>query len=221
VMVSVSDTGSGMAPDIVARAFEPFFTTKEKCRGTGLGLATAYGLVRQAGGTIAIQSEVGVGTLVRFVLPVTEEQYTARPRRELPSYAGAGETVLVVEDEPALRQLVRRLLDQAGYVVLDAAGGEEALAVAASAGRIDLLLVDLVMPGMSGKQLATTMMRSHPELRVVTTSGFVTEEMASHGILDGEFPFLSKPFTRDQLLRAVREALEDPRPVEADQAIAS
>jgi signal transduction histidine kinase len=205
VAISVSDNGVGMPPETVARVFEPFFTTKEAGRGTGLGLATVYGIIKQAGGSVTVSSEPGRGTSFRVFLPETNE---AADSDDLGPGAAAGgkETVLVAEDEPGVRNLLRRILVHAGYSVLIAEGGEDALAVAdRHVGPIHLLLTDLVMPGMSGKQLAERLAAGRPEVQVLYMSGYSTD-VAS--------PFLAKPFVREELLRRVREVL-DPEQAEA------
>jgi CheY-like chemotaxis protein len=195
----VRDNGVGMPPELLARVFEPFFTTKEAGRGTGLGLATVYGVVKQAGGSVTVSSEPGNGTAFRVFLPETHEE--ADDEDLLCSAAAGGkETVLVAEDEPGVRHLVRRILAQAGYSVLVAEGGEEALNVADQhRGEIHLLLTDLVMPGMSGKQLAERLVAARPEVHVLYMSGYSANVVP---------PFLAKPFVRDELLVRVREALE-------------
>ena len=206
VAISVADTGCGMAPEVAERVFEPFFTTKEKGKGTGLGLATVYGIVKQAGGGIALHSEPGVGTVFRVLLPVTDEE--PQFEAEKPAPAGGRETVLIAEDEPAVREITRRILSQAGYEVLIAGTGDEALAVAAAhAGPIPLLLTDLVMPGMSGKQLAERFRTERPEGRVLYMSGYFDEDVTGTGVLDAGLAFLPKPFSRDELLLHVREVL--------------
>jgi signal transduction histidine kinase/ActR/RegA family two-component response regulator len=207
-VIAVHDTGGGMPPEVAARVFEPFFTTKERGKGTGLGLATAYGTVKQVGGHIAVESTLGVGTTFRMLLPATDdvEPITSGRRR---SVVPAGrETVLLAEDEPAVRELTRRTLTSAGYVVIAAGNGAEALRVLDHhPGKIDLLLTDLVMPGLSGKQLAERVCARRPTIRVVYMSGYVDRQADDQGPDDDGRALVTKPFTRDDLLRAVRDAL--------------
>ncbi|MFL5440255.1 MAG: ATP-binding protein [Myxococcales bacterium] len=205
VEVLVQDTGCGMPPEVVARAFEPFFTTKPKGRGTGLGLATVYGIVKQSGGSISLLSEAGVGTTFRLLFPVSDEQPTQIAKGPAP--AGGSETILVVEDERAVRQATRRSLEQAGYRVLEAGNKREALAVAKEQmNKIDLLLTDMVMPGGSGKELSDELRGTRADLPVLFMSGYFDEELATEQ-LAGSLDFLPKPFTREQLLSRTRHAL--------------
>ncbi len=207
-VIAVHDTGGGMPPEVAARVFEPFFTTKERGKGTGLGLATAYGTVKQVGGHISVESTLGEGTTFRLLLPATDdiEPITSGKRR---SVLPAGrETVLLAEDEPAVRELTRRTLTTAGYVVVSASNGADALSLLDEhPGTIDLLLTDLVMPGLSGKQLAERVCARRPSVRVVYMSGYVDREIAEDVPRDDGWALLPKPFTREDLLRAVRDAL--------------
>jgi two-component system cell cycle sensor histidine kinase/response regulator CckA len=210
VRMRVSDSGRGMTRDVVERAFEPFFTTKANGEGTGLGLATVYGIVAQADGEIAIASEPGLGTTVTVLLPAalpvdTEEPAAAEP---VPTY-GRGETLLVVEDEAALRDVAGRILSGAGYRVLSAECGPEALELAARhEGVIDLLVSDVVMPGMLGKDLADRLVFSRPETRVLYMSGYAQPVLHTHGTLEPGVALLEKPFTATDLLTAVRRRLD-------------
>jgi signal transduction histidine kinase/CheY-like chemotaxis protein len=207
-VIAVHDTGAGMSPEVAARVFEPFFTTKERGKGTGLGLATAYGTVKQVGGHIAVESSLGVGTTFRLLLPATDESEPIADGRRRSSMPAGCETVLLAEDEPAVRELTRRTLASAGYLVVAASNGAEALSLLeAHPGRIDLLLTDLVMPGLSGKQLAERVRARRPGVRVVYISGYVDRDLAEEGPDDDGWTLLPKPFTREDLLRTVREAL--------------
>ncbi|MFL5421816.1 MAG: ATP-binding protein, partial [Myxococcales bacterium] len=205
VSIAVTDEGTGMPPEVAARVFEPFFTTKEAGKGTGLGLATAHGIVRQAGGAISVRSVEGQGSTFRILLPVTSEL----PDEELRNTAirtRGSETVLVAEDEAPVRAVVRRILAEAGYKVLEAANGEEALALAQRhSGSIDLLLADLVMPGMGGKELARRLCNGSAATRVLYLSGYFGPSGDSEPSQD---QFLAKPFTRDELLARVRAQLD-------------
>ncbi|HKS99765.1 MAG TPA: ATP-binding protein [Rugosimonospora sp.] len=209
VRLRVCDSGSGMRPDTVERAFEPFFTTKAKGFGAGLGLPTVYGIVTQAGGQAYLESEPGVGTTVTVLLPATSRAPAAPvPAPEPVAAAGGGHTILVVEDEDALREVSRRILARHGYQVLTAADGPEALALAAGyAGAIHLLLTDVVMPEMLGKELATRMVGLRPDTQVLYMSGYAQPILASQGTLDPGVALLHKPFTEVQLLERVRAAL--------------
>jgi PAS domain S-box-containing protein len=207
VLLSVTDTGPGMSNEVLARAFEPFFTTKPKGQGTGLGLATVYGVAQQAGGRVSIYSEVGRGTSVRVLLPaMVSSMSTERAAAPPATPVRAGSVILLVEDEEAVRQAARRILVGSGYEVIEAADGQAALALsAAREGKIDLLLSDMVMPGMSGRELARRLRASRSDIRVAYMSGYA-EDLPSLGeTLDG--PLLSKPFTRAPLLAVVGAAL--------------
>jgi PAS domain S-box-containing protein len=209
VRLEVTDTGLGMSKEVVARAFEPFFTTKPQGKGTGLGLATAYGIVQQAEGGIAIQSVVAQGTTVRVHLPaqVGVAAESARVRASsVPAPATSEAVVFVVEDEVAVRKAVVRILSDGGYNLMQAAGPASALDLARQwSGPIDLLLTDIVMPGLSGDELARELRKARPDLRVVYMTGYSGEMDATTLRVDG--PVIQKPFTRDSLLAAVAEAL--------------
>jgi PAS domain S-box-containing protein len=209
VVLAVSDTGQGMSAETLAHAFEPFFTTKEAGQGTGLGLATVYGIVRQSGGHVTIYSEPGQGTTCKVYLPrVGEEQDDAAPAAPLGEAPAGTETILLVEDEDAVRALAREILQSAGYQVLEGPTPEEALATAAAhAGPIHLLLTDVILPRISGRQLAAALLSSRPEARVLFCSGYTDDAISHHGILEPGVHFLQKPFTGDALLRKVREVL--------------
>jgi signal transduction histidine kinase len=207
VRLRVSDTGTGMAPDVVARAFEPFFTTKPKGEGTGLGLATIYGIVTGAGGHVQIYSEPGLGTTFTVLLPATDAPLPDLGERREPR-RGHGETVLVVEDEAAMLEVTRRLLEDGGYDVLTASGGEGALRIAAGhAGEIHLLLTDVVMPGMLGKEVAARVSELRPQIGVLYMSGYAQAVIGPMGDLSAGHTIIDKPFTEAQLLERVAEAL--------------
>ncbi len=209
VMLSVSDTGMGMSEEVKARIFEPFFTTKERGSGTGLGLATTYGAVHQAGGSIEVYSEVGIGTTFKIFLPRVEEQVITLVNNDIPTdLPGGTETVLIVEDEGMLRNLCVQILEQLGYRVLQARNGTEAIAeVQGYDDRIDLLLTDVVMPGMNGSELATHLVLHNPEMKVLFTSGYTEDVISYHGVLAEGVSFIGKPYTTSSLARKVREVL--------------
>ncbi|BCY06203.1 PAS domain-containing sensor histidine kinase [Actinoplanes sp. L3-i22] len=209
VRLRVCDSGDGMTPDVLDRAFDPFFTTKPKGEATGLGLATVYGVVNQAGGEVGLASEPGLGTTVTVLLPAGEEAVHQEDEGTPAATAGHGETVLVAEDEDALRDVAGRILTGAGYRVITADCGTNALEVAAGhSGQIDLLLSDVVMPGMLGKELAERLTGARPSTRVLYMSGYAQPVLASQGTLDPGVELLEKPFTANDLLTAVRKRLD-------------
>jgi hypothetical protein len=208
ICLTITDTGCGMPPEVAARAFEPFYTTKGPGQGTGLGLATAYGAVTEAGGSIALESEPGGGTTVRVRLPAA----TAAPSRPVPAAGrhrpGNGETVLVVEDEDAVRDIVRRILGNAGYRVCEAASPHAALELCAGAAvRPDVLLTDVIMPGMSGTQLAAALRRDVPDLPVLFMSGYTSGAAPGGQQLPPDAPLVRKPFDAATLLEALHGVL--------------
>jgi CheY-like chemotaxis protein len=211
VGVFVSDTGTGMTPETVARAFEPFFTTKEFGRGTGLGLSQVYGFVRQSGGHVKIYSEPGAGTTVKIYLP---RQHGAGVPEEMPQAAspvprGDGETILVVEDEPEVRGFVIGLMRELNYQVLDAADGAGALLLLDGRPDIALLFTDVGLPGgMNGRQLADEARRRRPDLRVLFTSGYARNAIVHHGRLDPGVQLITKPFTFAGLAAKLRQVLD-------------
>jgi two-component system cell cycle sensor histidine kinase/response regulator CckA len=209
VALTVSDTGTGMDEHVLAHLFEPFFTTKELGRGTGLGLATVYGIVRQSGGEIQVASRPGEGSTFTVYFPRIDEPVRQGAASVAPAPApGGSETVLVVEDEEAVRHLVCRVLRTKGYCVLEADHAESALLVSASSPEpIDLLITDMVMPGMSGSALATRLAEARPRLRVLFITGYAPEAIERRGELADAGGLLEKPFTADQLARKVREVL--------------
>jgi CheY-like chemotaxis protein len=197
-----------------ARLFEPFFTTKEIGKGTGLGLSTAYGIVKQSGGDIWVYSEPGRGTTFKIYLP-RDPSATAVALKTRPTVTQVTgtETVLVVEDEEQLRKLSRRSLEAAGYTVLTAAGGDEAMQVSARhPGDIHLVFTDVVMPRMSGRVLAQELARARPGIKVLYTSGYTDDAIVHHGVLNPGTHFVAKPFTSADLTRKVREVLDEPSP---------
>jgi PAS domain S-box-containing protein len=208
VMVSVSDTGVGMTPDVQARIFEPFFTTKQQGRGTGLGLAVVYGTVKQIGGYIECESWPGFGTSFRIYLPISAEQARPRPRPAQADAPVGHETVLLVEDEGAVRAFAKIALQRFGYRVKDAESAECALAwLDEASNRIDLLLTDVVLPGMDGRELASCVKERRPDTRVLFMSGYSNRLGSEEGFLDPGLHLLEKPFTADALLKKTRELL--------------
>jgi len=209
VMFSVSDNGMGMDKETQGRIFEPFFTTKEKGKGTGLGLSTVYGIVKQSGGYVLVQSEPGQGTTFRIYLPRVEDAaQPAGPARTAQSLSAGTETVLLVEDEESVRQLVRETLEAKGYRILEAENGEAALGMVSRLTEpIDMLITDVVMPGMSGRDLAGKLGVSHPNTKVLYLSGYTEDAIVHEGVLEAGTAFLQKPFTLQMLSRKVREVL--------------
>jgi PAS domain S-box-containing protein len=220
VRLKVSDTGVGMDAATRERAFEPFFTTKGKAEGTGLGLATVYGIVTGAGGRIDIYSEPEIGTTVKIHLPTSTEAVSQSQPRLEERPAGRGEVILVVEDEPDVRRMAERILAKAGYAVLSTAGGEEALDVCREgAQRIDLLLSDVIMPGMLGTELVGLVKELRPEVVVVFMSGYSHEVLAPGALADQDgAAFIEKPFNAGELLRTVRGILDAPELIGSDPA---
>ena len=210
VMLSVSDTGHGMSEEVKAHIFEPFFTTKERGRGTGLGLATAYGMVKQSGGSIEVYSEAGIGTTFKIYLPHVEEEASPSVKDDRPQeMRGGSEIVLLVEDEDIVRNLCIRILERLGYNVLQARNGAEAIALAQGYGdRIDLLLTDVVMPGMNGAELARQLVLHNPRMKVLFTSGYTDDAIVRHGILEEGVSFIGKPYTPSALAKKVRGVLD-------------
>jgi two-component system, cell cycle sensor histidine kinase and response regulator CckA len=214
VRLSIHDTGCGMSPEVLSHLFEPFFTTKEPGRGTGLGLSTVYGIVKQHRGYIDVTSEPGRGTSFGVYLPRIDARATperAAPREQ--PQPGGHETVLFVEDEVAVRDLVQRVLSNGGYTVLAAGDGAEALGVVeAHAGPIHLVVTDVIMPGMGGPELAARVRARHPAVRLIYVSGYTADQLHAQTELGADAILLAKPFTSQELLRKVREVLDRPRP---------
>jgi two-component system cell cycle sensor histidine kinase/response regulator CckA len=210
VSLLVSDTGHGMSEETITRIFEPFFTTKAAGKGTGLGLSMVYGAVKQSGGSIEVYSEVGKGATFKIYLPVVE----SAPAKPVESGMAVGpttgsESVLLVEDDGMVRNLCVRILEGHGYRVMQAGNSDEAISLAAGTGeRIDLLLTDVVMPGMNGAELATQLVLLHPEMKVLFTSGYTDEAITRHGVLDEGVSFIGKPYDPSALARKVREVLD-------------
>jgi two-component system, cell cycle sensor histidine kinase and response regulator CckA len=224
VTLQVSDTGMGMDAEVQSHVFEPFFTTKGKGKGTGLGLATVYGIVKQSGGYIWLESESGKGTKFNICLPraegVEEEavRETVKPARR----AAGPQTILLVEDEPSLRKLTRRTLVEAGYTVLEAEDAAEAMEVARrSDSPMDLLLTDIVMPGMNGHELAAQLSPGRPDMKVLFMSGYTDGAVATHGVLKPGTTILRKPFSRDTLVKYVAGILAEKRGGSAPEADAA
>jgi signal transduction histidine kinase/CheY-like chemotaxis protein len=207
-LLKVTDTGCGMDAALQSRIFEPFFTTKGKGKGTGLGLATVYGVIKQSGGYILVESEVGKGTTFEVYLPRVEAEVEGPAEgKPLARLGRDHRTILLVEDEHSLRKLILSTLRRIGYTVFEAQDAREALEIVGKSEiAIDLLLTDVVMPGMSGSVLAESLCAQRPEVRVLYMSGYTDGEIAPHGVLEAGTSILRKPFTRDQLMRRVEEA---------------
>jgi CheY-like chemotaxis protein len=212
VMLAVSDTGSGIEPETMKHIFEPFFTTKDQGKGTGLGLSTVYGIVKQSGGNIWFYSEPGHGTVFKIFLPrVVNAQQPLSPDSdaEYPIAKGGTETILVVEDEPQIRQMACEVLSECGYKLLVAANGVEALRILKEeSAAIDLILTDVVMPEMNGRELAEHVAVARPAAKVLYMSGYTNDAIVRHGVLDSGTWFVQKPFSPDALARKIREVLD-------------
>jgi PAS domain S-box-containing protein len=209
VMIAVSDNGTGMDAATRQRIFEPFFTTKEKGKGTGLGLATVYGIVKQTGGDIWVYSEPGKGSTFKLYFPRIADPAENTAAAPAESFEGERETILVVEDEKAVRDLTVRMLERLGYHILTAGGGDEAIEIAKThPGEISLLLTDVVMPNMSGRQLADALANHRPDMKVLYLSGYTEDTIVTHGVLEQGVEFLPKPFSREVLGKKLREVLE-------------
>jgi len=209
-MLAVSDTGCGMTPAVKARLFEPFFTTKEKGRGTGLGLATTFGAVKQARGAVEVYSEVDEGTTFKIYLPAVEGDVVPvdRPRRTATLPVG-NETVLLVEDDEGVRRLAIRILERLGYTVVAATDGFDALArLSRHDGEVHLLMTDVVMPGMNGRELSARVAETHPHVKVLFASGYTENIIVHHGVVEENLSFIAKPYTMQALAHKVRQVLD-------------
>jgi len=210
-MLAVSDTGVGMKPEVMEHAFEPFYTTKALGKGTGLGLSTVIGIVQQSGGFIHVDTEPGLGTTFRIYLPRVD---TPSEPEEPALHAGrsprGSETVLIAEDEGAVRLFVERILADAGYRVFTSPNGQAALELAGTLSHIDLLFTDMIMPGMRGPELAKLLLESHPGVRVLYASGYTDDKTPLGDGSAAPFQYLAKPFTADALRSCVRQTLDRP-----------
>ncbi len=210
VMMAVSDTGNGMDKEILARIFDPFFTTKEKGQGTGLGLSTAYGIVKQHNGYLWTYSELGQGTTFKVYLPPSEKLIKTRDLQESPAVPIRGEeTILVVEDQEQVLVLAKHILESCGYNVLEAGNAKSAIEIVHSFNHsIELLLTDVVMPDLNGKELYKSLVTRLPDLKVLFMSGYTDNVIVHHGIMDKDVNFISKPFGVNDLANKVREVLD-------------
>jgi two-component system cell cycle sensor histidine kinase/response regulator CckA len=214
VCLSVTDTGGGMDAETLAHIFEPFFTTKEMGKGTGLGLATVYGIVKQSGGYVWVDSEPNKGASFQIFLPrVAEVSESKVARPYLGENLRGSETILLVEDAEAIRKLAAEFLSSHGFEVLSASNAEEAVSIAAAhAGAIQLLVTDVIMPGQNGRVLAERLVASYPRIKVLYISGYTDSFIAGHGVLGADSNLLNKPFTEEALIHKVRDVLDSGKP---------
>jgi CheY-like chemotaxis protein len=208
--MAISDTGEGMSEATMRNIFEPFFSTKG-FRGTGLGLATVHGIVKQSGGNIEVFSELGAGTTFKVYLPRVTGEIETIKTKEVPSEIACGtETILLVEDEEMVRNLSKMILTESGYTVIAAASGQQALSMYESGDhQIDMLVTDVVMPGMGGRELAEALLAHMPELRILFTSGYTDDTIIRRGVIKVDTNFIQKPFTPETLTNKVREILDN------------
>ena len=210
VMLKVSDSGHGMDTGIISHIFEPFFTTKPMGKGTGLGLATVYGIVKQSGGSIQVVSEVGHGTEFRVYFPAAEGRMS-KPKDLIAGaeVVGGSETILIVEDELRLRELTRMFLEGYGYKVMEASAADEAIRASETfTGTIDMLLTDVIMPGMSGRQLAEEILKRRPKTKIMYMTGYTDDMVVQHKVLEPGVQLLQKPFNKTELALKVRSTLD-------------
>lgn len=219
VMFSVEDTGCGMTHETQSRIFDPFFTTKGVGKGTGLGLATVYGIVKQSGGYIWVYSELGKGSVFKIYLPLIEQSAQPGEKSEQESMAFRGsETILLAEDTDSLREMAKEYLESVGYTVIAAVSGKDALQRAKDFdGTIHLLLTDVVMPEMSGPELAAELASLRPGIKIIFTSGYTDDAIARQGILDPSVTFVQKPYRPKALARRIREVLGEPREMDRER----
>ena len=212
VLLAVTDTGVGMTPEVRLHLFEPFFTTKGHGKGTGLGLATCYGIVKQSGGDIRVYSEPNRGTTFKIYLPCVADEVSPTPSKEIRGPRGGSETILLVEDEPGLRKLAANILRNQGYFVYEAEDGFSGvqLAQGENAPRLDLIVSDVIMPRMGGKEMVDNLKLQYPDLRVLFTSGYTDDALADHGVLSPGLDFIEKPFSPHRLANKVRDVLDRP-----------
>lgn len=209
VMLSITDNGCGMSEETKSHIFEPFFTTKEKGKGTGLGLSTVYGIVKQSGGNIGVYSEIGRGTTFKIYLPIVQEPAIEQRAVHPLVRATGSETILVVEDEKAVRDVAVHILKSAGYNVLSATNGGEALLICEKyTDKVHLVIADVVMPQMSGREIVTRLAKIHPEIKILFMSGYTENSIVQHGVLEQGVHFINKPFTSVDLTRKIREVLD-------------
>jgi CheY-like chemotaxis protein len=210
VMLAMTDSGCGMDEKTRSKLFDPFYTTKEPGKGTGLGLSTVYGIVKQSGGNIWVYSEPGKGTTFKIYLPrINKMEKTGSPSKDIRKPSRGDETILLVEDDEAVRQVTLAMLEGSGYTIIEASNGAEAFRISEEhEGNIDLLLTDVVMPGMSGRELADQIERDHPGIRVLFMSGYTDNAIHHHGVLEPGTAFIEKPFSQASLTRKIRDVLD-------------